>query len=90
MTSAPKSAYDLTSHTLRDVPEELWDRWSNLIPRKYSRLGDAIMELIAADLRCREKHGHGAVELLVDDGAVERDAINELLTDAPNEAEGDE
>ena len=85
MSAPSEPAHDLTSHTLRDVPEELWDRWSNHIPRKYSRLGDAILELIAADLRCREEHGHGAVEILVNDGTIDRDSIDELLADEDGE-----
>lgn len=86
MTRPSEPAHDLTSYTLRDVPDALWERWQKLIPRKYSRLGDAILELIAADVHCREEHGRGAVELLVDEDVVTTDEVESIL-EQPADAE---
>lgn len=81
MTDEPNQPAQWTSHTIRDIPNQLWDDWSDLVPRKYPRLGDPIIEFIAADLQCRQQDGRSAVTILVDEGYIDRDAIDAMIRD---------
>lgn len=74
----------VTAHTL-ESPDELWDEWTDTVPRSYDRLGDRINELIALDLLARREHRMGIVEHLAAEGVIEesevRDILDEMSTD---------
>lgn len=86
MTTVSEATGDLKSHTVRDIPEEMWDDWKETIPRKYSPLGEAILELVAADSLCRQSDGRGAVQLLIEEGHIEREDVDALLEAADEDA----
>lgn len=58
-----------------EVDDELWEDWKATVPRTYDRLGDRVVELVEADLRCQTEHRKGAIELLEEEGYVDTEDL---------------
>lgn len=65
-----------------DAPDELWDEWTVTVTRKYSRLGDRILDLLALDLVCQEQHGYGIVEYADRDGDIDAQTVKQRVEQA--------
>lgn len=87
MDPVAESTGNLKSHNVNDIPEDMWDDWKDRIPRRYSPLGEAIIELVAADLLCRRETGAGAVDVLINEGIIERDEVDALLVESESESD---
>lgn len=68
----------MTSYTTKDIPDGLWEHWKDPIPRRIS-LGERNIRLLAADVACREKHGAGIIELVIEEDLIGEDDIEAAI-----------
>ncbi|WP_129116609.1 hypothetical protein [Halegenticoccus tardaugens] len=76
---------NLTSHTFSDIPNEQWQKWQATVPRRYTQLGDRLVELLTADYLCHTEIGTGAIEVLHRQTIVDEQQLDEYRTATPKE-----
>ncbi len=65
----------VTAYTVKDIPKGMWKYWEPTVRGtiKYSRLGDRIIDLVAADLALQDATGSGLLELALAEELDEED-----------------
>lgn len=65
-----------------DAPDELWDEWKKTVTRRYPRLGDRVLDLLALDLICQQENGYGILEYADRDGNIDAQTVKQCVEQA--------
>lgn len=68
----------VTAYTTKEIPEGMWIHWKRLVPRERP-LGSRSIRLYAADVACKQQHGHGLIEMAMREGLIDEEDIEDAL-----------